>query len=251
VPLPKRLFLTLAALFLGALILSAGLLGRNALGVDWDVASLRELVLRMGPWGPVGFVLLVGFRTFLMLPSQLVLMASGLCFGVVEGTLLGALGLLVSGGWAFSLTRWLGADALRGRLPARVHDALVLADSRGGAALVALGTGYPFGPTTAYHAAAGLTPMRALRFFLALGCGAAVRAGTFAYFGNSVAERSLVHMAVSLGLLAGALLPLAHPAARRWARRQFGLGAAGGDPAATPTSVSSAMAPGGNTQENH
>jgi Uncharacterized conserved protein len=220
---PNLLLRTTATLSVGALLLGLGLLARDALGLAWNVASLRDLVLRMGLWGPAGFVLLVGFRTFLMLPSQLVLTAAGLCFGVLLGTAIGTLGLLVSGGWAFGLARWLGPDTLHGRLPARIHKAVALAGSRGGAALVALGTGYPFGPTTAYHAAAGLTPMRALRFFTALGLGGMVRSGTFAFFGNSVAERSLAHVALSLGILGMALLPLAHPAVRRWVRRQFGM----------------------------
>jgi uncharacterized membrane protein YdjX (TVP38/TMEM64 family) len=213
-------------LALGAL---AALIGvawfvRARLGISWDLEALRQLVDGLGSWGPFAFVLVVTFRSVLFVPSQLALIAGGICFGIVGGTLYGGLGMLLSGVLVFALTRWLGADAVRSRVPAAVQRALAAAGSRGGALLVAIGTGYPVGNVTGYHAAAALTPMRVDVFVFAVALGSVVRAWTYAYFGNAILERSTAEsIAIAAGIaLAAALLPLLHPRVRAWARERLG-----------------------------
>lgn len=222
---PRRRLLCIG---IPALVVAGGclaVLAQRSLGIDWSTASLQALVERLGFWAPAAFVLLIGLRTPLLLPSQLVLTASGLCFGTLQGTLVGALGLLLSASLAFCVGRSVGAEALgrplRQRWRRRLGRALEAAGSRGGVGLLALATGYPFGPTTAYHAAAALTDMRFRVFFLAVALGAAVRAWTFSYFGSSLAQAHWTAAAISGGLIAGALLPLLHPGVRSWALRQF------------------------------
>jgi uncharacterized membrane protein YdjX (TVP38/TMEM64 family) len=213
-------------LALGAL---AALIGvawfvRGRLGISWDLEALRQLVEGLGSWGPIAFVLVVTFRSVLFVPSQLALIAGGICFGIVGGTLYGGLGMLLSGVLVFALTRWLGADAVRSRVPAAVQRALAAAGSKGGALLVGIGTGYPVGNITGYHAAAALTPMRVDLFAFAVALGSLVRAWTYAYFGNAILERSTAEsIAIAAGVgLAAALLPLLHPRARAWARERLG-----------------------------
>jgi uncharacterized membrane protein YdjX (TVP38/TMEM64 family) len=206
-----------------ALLLGVAWFARTRLGITWDLDGLRALVDGLGVWGPAAFIALVTFRTVLFVPSQLALIAGGICFGTTGGTLFGALGLLASGLLVFVLTRWLGADAVRSRVPAAVQRALAAAGSRGGAALVAIGTGYPVGNVTGYHAAAALTPMRVDVFTVAVALGSLGRAWTYAFFGNAILERStaeLVAIAVGVGLLA-VLLPLLHPRVRSWARERW------------------------------
>ena len=196
---------------------------RTQLGISWDLDGLRALVDGLGVWGPAAFVALVTFRTVLFVPSQLALIAGGICFGTLGGTLYGALGLLASGLLVFVLTRWLGADIVRSRVPASVQRALAAAGSRGGAILVGLGTGYPVGNVTGYHAAAALTPMRLDVFTVAVALGSLGRAWTYAFFGNAILERSnaeLLAMAAVVGL-AAALLPLLHPRVRSWLRERW------------------------------
>ena len=212
----------------GALVAVAALLGvaffaRTQLGISWDLDGLRAFVEGLGAWGPLAFVGVVTFRTVLFVPSQLALIAGGICFGTIEGTLYGALGLLASGLVVFLLTRWLGADVVRSRVPAAAQRALAAAGSRGGAVLVAIGTGYPVGNVTGYHAAAALTPMRLDVFVLAVALGSLLRAWTYAFFGNAILERStgeLIAIAAAVGVGA-ALLPLLHPRVRGWAREQW------------------------------
>lgn len=210
---------------LGALVLLLGVawFSRTRLGITWDLDGLRALVDGLGVWGPAAFVAVVTFRTVLFVPSQLALIAGGICFGTTGGTLYGALGLLASGLLVFLITRWLGADAVRSRVPAAVQRALAAAGSRGGAVLVGIGTGYPVGNVTGYHAAAALTPMRVDVFTAAVALGSLGRAWTYAFFGNAILERStaeLVAIAVGVGL-AAALLPLLHPSVRAWASERW------------------------------
>jgi len=211
------------ALAVLALLVGVAWFARTRLGITWDLDGLRQLVDGLGVWGPAAFIALVTFRTVLFVPSQLALIAGGICFGTTGGTLFGALGLLASGLLVFVLTRWLGADAVRSRVPAGVQRALAAAGSRGGAALVAIGTGYPVGNVTGYHAAAALTPMRVDVFTAAVAIGSLGRAWTYAFFGNAILERStaeLVAIAVGVGL-AATLLPLLHPRVRAWARERW------------------------------
>ena len=211
------------ALAIVAVLLGVAFFARNRLGISWDLDGLRAFVENLGAWGPLAFVGVVTFRTVLFVPSQLALIAGGICFGTTGGTLYGAFGLLASGLLVFVLTRWLGADAVRSRVPAAAQRALAAAGSRGGAALVAIGTGYPVGNVTGYHAAAALTPMRLDVFALAVASGSLLRAWIYAFFGNAILERSTTELvAIALGVgLAALLLPLLHPRARLWVRGRW------------------------------
>jgi uncharacterized membrane protein YdjX (TVP38/TMEM64 family) len=212
-----------AALAIVALLLGVAFFARTRLGISWDLDGLRAFVEGLGAWGPLAFVGVVTFRTVLFVPSQLALIVGGICFGTAGGTLYGALGLLASGLLVFLVTRWLGADAVRSRVPAAAQRALAAAGSRGGAVLVAVGTGYPVGNITGYHAAAALTPMRLEVFALAVAAGSLLRAWTYAFFGNAILERSTAELvAIGLGVaLAALLLPLLHPRVRVWARTRW------------------------------
>jgi uncharacterized membrane protein YdjX (TVP38/TMEM64 family) len=196
---------------------------RTQLGIRWELDALRELVTQLGFWGPVALVGIIAFRPVLLVPSQLALIAGGVCFGTSLGTAYGALGLTVSGLLVFGLTRWLGADAVRTRVPAALQRALEAAGSRWGAVLVAVGNGYPVGTVTAYHAAAALTPMPLAAFALAVGVGSLLRAWTYAFFGNAMLERSTAELVAIAAAIAAAalLLPLLHPRARSYALERW------------------------------
>lgn len=207
-----------------AVLLGVALFARTRLGISWDLEGLRGFMEGLGAWGPLAFIGVVTFRTVLFVPSQLALIAGGICFGTYGGTIYGAIGLLASGLIVFVLTRVLGADAVRSRVPQAAQRALAAAGRRGGAVLVGVGTGYPVGNITGYHAAAALTPMRYDVFTLAVALGSLLRAWTYAFFGNAILERStaeLVAIALAVALLAG-LLPLLHPRVRSWLRARWG-----------------------------
>jgi uncharacterized membrane protein YdjX (TVP38/TMEM64 family) len=210
---------------------------RRVLGIDFDPVSLRSLVSDLGPLGPTIFVGLTGFRLLLGMPSQLLLVVGGLCFGAVAGTIYGALGLTLSGLGLFLTARWVGRDAVARRIPERLQELFDGAGSRAGVAIVAVGTGYPMGPISAYHTFAGVTSMTLTSFTLAVVAGSTIRSATYTYFGSSLADGSTTSLLVATGLLVCAgLLPFAFPRSRKWILRMLvGRGELG---LATPSSSS-------------
>ncbi len=208
--------LVIAAL---ALLFAAGWMARQRIDVELSFGaldSLRAWVLAFGWQGPAVFVGLVGFRSFLLLPSALLLVLGGIAFGAVTGTLLGALGLALSAGIQFACARVLGDEWVRPRLGER-GLALEARLRRAGPWAVALGTAHPAGPMTALHLGAGVTSMPLLAFGLAVLLAAPVRAGAYALIGSSILEWGPAgSLALALLLLGVALLPLLHPRVRAW-----------------------------------
>jgi uncharacterized membrane protein YdjX (TVP38/TMEM64 family) len=197
---------------------------RSALGIEWSAESLRELVARQGAWGPVLFILLVAFRPLLFVPSQILLVAGGLCFGARAGALYGAAGIALCGAMVFSLARWAGREAVLASIPPQMRWALDAAGSRAGALVLVVGTAWPVGPVTAYHAGAGLTRMPVALFLVCLAIGALLRGALYAYFGSALAEAEAWEMVAAGVLLLGATaLPLVHPRSRNWLRARLGI----------------------------
>ncbi|MCP3987181.1 MAG: TVP38/TMEM64 family protein [bacterium] len=213
----RRLFV-LAGL---ALLVGVPLALRRVVDIELNVDSIREFVSSLGIWGPVAMVLIVTFRTPLLLTSQIVLTVAGVCFGTLEGALYGVLGSFFSGFGVFAAVRWLGAEPIARRVPPNLQRTLEVAGSRGTAALMAFGTALPFGPTTLYHAAAGLTKMGVPTFTIALAAGVIPRSLAYAAFGSSVLEGEYGNAAWLGVLILLPLLALLHPGTRIWIRYQF------------------------------
>ena len=216
---PRRwLFLGLGAVALFAVFLTL----RRVIGLEFEPESLRGVVEGLGVWAPLAFVGIVAFRVPLGVPSQLVLIGGGLVFGVVQGTLYGAIGLLISGVVLFLASRWAGREAILSRVPGRLRHLFDIAGSRLGAIFIAVGTGYPLGPITTYHLIAGVTRMSLVAFAVALAFGSVVRAAIYTYFGSSLMDGELEQVLLATGviLLAG-LVPLAFPTPRRWIQQVF------------------------------
>ena len=208
---PLRIALIVAAL------LTASVWLRNALGLELDTESIRSFAADLGPAAPILFVGLVAGRSLLALPSQLVLIAAGLCFGTAVGTIVGGVGLTVSGFALFSMARYAGRQGVEDRLGPRFGRLLDLAGHRAGALALALGSGYPISPLSPIHAAAGLTPMTVSVFLTAALAGGLMRAAVFAFFGDAISassSRGLVY--ASIALCAVLLTPLLFPKGRAW-----------------------------------
>jgi uncharacterized membrane protein YdjX (TVP38/TMEM64 family) len=220
-PEMRRSLIILAAC--GALV-GVAAVARGVLGIEWNAESIRDTVRGYGAWGPVLFVALMGFRYFLLVPSQIMLIAGGLVFGAAAGTLYGALGLGVSGVTAFALARWVGRESVLANVPPNLHWAFSAASSRAGAAVVAVGTAWPVGPIGAFHAGAGLTAMTIPAFLLALAAGASVRAWIYAYFGSALVEGDRTLLIAGIALFGLAAAPLVHPRSRAWIKARLSEG---------------------------
>ena len=214
----RRRLLVAAAL---ALAMAIGWYLRARSGIEWDVQTARELVEAMGVWAPGIFILLVTFRLIFLVPSQVMLVAAGVCFGFFWGTIYGAVGLTLSGLMAFGLARYLGGDILRKRVPPGLQQALDVASRRTGALLVTIGTAYPVGPLTGYHLGAGLTRMSLPLYLSALVLGALIRACLFTFLGSRVAELGIRGAWPAFLLLVVFFIPLLHPGFRSWAANRL------------------------------
>lgn len=204
-----------------------GWLARRHLGLEWSAESIRDVVDGYGAWGPVAFVALMGVRSALLIPSQILLVAAGLCFGAVAGAVYGGLGIVLSGSLAFAVARYAGREAVLANIPPSLHRVMDASSGRAGAAALFLGTAYPVGPITAFHAGAGLTAMSIPVFLGTLGVASLLRAALYSTFGSSLVEGGARDLLLATAALAAVtLLPLAHPRSRAWLRRQWGGGEA-------------------------
>lgn len=201
---PLLFVAVLLALFAG------GRAARGYFGIELDAGSIQGAVAALGWKGPAIFVGLVTFRQFLFLPSALVLPAGGVVFGALEGTLLGALGILLSAVLKYGIARALGREWLRPRFGAAV-EAFERHAEAAGPLVVGVVTAHPIGPMAPIFWGAGFAAVPVLGFVLAVALAAPVRAFAFSFFGSTLLDPGSPRFWIATAvLLAVALLPLAH-----------------------------------------
>jgi uncharacterized membrane protein YdjX (TVP38/TMEM64 family) len=209
-----RRFAPLALVALIAVLVLGGQAVRASLGIELDSDSIHGAVAALGWKGPAIFVGLVTFRQFLFLPSALVLPAGGVVFGAMEGTLLGALGILLSAGMKYGLARSLGRDWLRARFGAAV-DAFERHAEAAGPLVVGVVTAHPIGPMAPMFWGAGFAAVPVVGFLVAVALAAPVRAFAYSFFGSTLLDPGTPRFWIAtVVLVVVALLPLAHPGFR-------------------------------------
>lgn len=203
-------------------LLVAGNQLRGQLGLELSPEGVQAWVNDLGWYGPLIFVALLAFRTFVVLPSAIILSAGGLVFGVVLGTLLGTIGVALSGTMQFGIARGVFRRRKRA-VGAEDRDSSGLAQA--GAIGVGVVTAHPLGPMSLVHFGAGISRMPAATFFTAVLLTAPVRAFGYSYFGTSLAEIGSQQFYVATGLLASMIVvPLLHKGTREriFAKKQAG-----------------------------
>jgi uncharacterized membrane protein YdjX (TVP38/TMEM64 family) len=197
------------------LTLVSGFFARESVQIEWSAESVRVVVEQAGFWGPLIFLVMMTFRFAVLIPSPILLTASGICFGVVAGTIYGGLGLLLSALLKFAVAKLAGRESLIARLPESARVRLAVANSGVGIGLLGAASSYPVGPAGLIHVGAILSGMRIVPFAVAVGAGSVIRAGTFSYFGNALTEGD--GLAIAAGALAAvAVVPLLVPPWRNW-----------------------------------
>ena len=175
---------------------------------DLSLDGLRVWIQSWGRWAPLLFVTVLTFRQFLLLPSLVLLTVGGLGFGVFWGTILGAVGLFLSGIVTFALGRGLGGERMRRKIKERYPEMEARVEALG-PFLVLVVMAYPGGPMTAVFWASGLTTMGFLPFAAAVLAGGVVRSFLYSLFGSTLIEGfSAQFLWISLGMAAVFLLPL-------------------------------------------
>lgn len=83
--------------------------GLMSILMDEDVSAFRQWIQGYGWWGPVLLVVLMCIQLFLVVvPSFLLIMASVLAYGAVNGALLAFISVLFAAAFAYGLGLWLG-----------------------------------------------------------------------------------------------------------------------------------------------
>jgi uncharacterized membrane protein YdjX (TVP38/TMEM64 family) len=210
---------TLAALAALALFFAVTRWLREQLGLEMSAESIQATVRRLGLWAPLGYIALVSIRQFLALPSVLVLGSAGLLFGARDGALVGGLAMTANAFVMFFIARRMGADWVRSRLHERFPNFEDRARTAG-PIVIALATGHPMGPQTAFHFGAGVTPISPLQFGLVVLPAALFRAACYAFLGAHILEPTKpAFWVTSLVLFVISVAPLAHRGLRE---RLFG-----------------------------
>ncbi len=205
----------LLLLGLGSLAAAGSVILRSHLDLEWSVASLRAFVANAGFWGPALYVAILTFRFAVLVPSSILLIGAGLCFGAVPGAIYATLGLTLSALLKFAVASLAGRDVALRQLPERWRSSLSIGDRRSTVGGLALICAYPFGPKHVFQFAAILSGMTFWKYALAVSAGAMHRASLFSVMGESLATGQGFFVASTL-LAAIALTPLLVPRWRAW-----------------------------------
>ena len=153
-----------------------------------DSAALEAWITQFGPWAPVVFICAYILATVLFLPGLLFTLAAGALFGPYLGTVYALIGATAGATISFLIARYVLADWIASRTPARVQRVIEGVEAEGWR-FVAMTRLIPFIPFNALNYALGLTRIRLVSYALASIVFMAPGAAAYAYLGH--AGRSL------------------------------------------------------------
>lgn len=206
----------LALAGVGAVLVLLSLFIRDRLDIKWSLESLRAFVLGLGFWGPLAYMGILTFRFLFLIPTGLLLLAGGILFGPLYGTLYAGLGIFGSGILKYGFVAIIGQDKILTRLPLRLQAWMqTLAQGRMSAWALFGVCAYPFFPKHVFQYAAILSGMGLSSYIVAVLAGGFVQAFLFAILGDAIYSGAGIALSASL-LIAGVILPLAVPSWRRW-----------------------------------
>lgn len=182
----------------------------GALATIMDGAALRQLIGRLGLFGPLAVIGLITVAIVLSpIPSAPIALVAGAVYGHVWGTLYIALGSEAGALIAFTIARLVGYDVVRGWFGDRLSLGL-LGSQNTLMAIVFASRLMPFISFDIVSYAAGLTPLRWWRFAAATLLGIIPASFLLAHFGNEMASddsRRIMTAIIALGAIT--LVPVA------------------------------------------
>ncbi len=196
----KGLGLILSLALFGYLFESSDL--GNAINEKWIDEHIRD----HGFEGMALFLAMGAVFTAIGLPRQIIAFLAGYAFGLIEGTLYGALAALLGCFLSFVYARLFGRSLLRGRFGARAErfDRFIHEHPFTMTLLIRL---LPVGSNLLTNLAAGISSIRSLPFLSANFVGFLPQTLVFSLVGSgiNVAPTQRVGLAVALFLLSGIL----------------------------------------------
>lgn len=201
---------------IGLALLAASFVVRERLNLEWNVESLRRFVQSLGFWGPLAYIAILTLRFIVLIPTSILLLAAGIMFGPVYGTLYAGIGLFGSGMWKYGIASIVGRDVMLAQLPERLQQWVRrVAEQKMSAWALAGVCAYPFFPKQIFQFAAILSGMSLIVYVAAITIGGFVQAAIFASVGEAI--YSGAGLATATGLFVAALIiPLIVPSWRRW-----------------------------------
>ncbi|MFQ5482122.1 MAG: TVP38/TMEM64 family protein [Nitrospinaceae bacterium] len=154
-------------------------------GIRPTPESVRDLILTLGPTGPILYTLVFVIRPLFLIPSVLLFIAGGLAYGPVLGPAYASLGAAGGGALGFWLARSLGRDYVLSKLKL---GAKTMKSTRFTFTVVFLLSLLPVMPVTAINYGAGLSRMGFRDYFLAHVLGITPRAFAYGFFGHTLLE---------------------------------------------------------------
>lgn len=94
-------------------------------------AALEAKVASLGVWAPIGFVLLYGIATVVMIPGSIFDLAGGALFGPYLGSLVNLAGGTLGAVLAFLVARYLARDWVEARAGNRMRSVIRSVDADG------------------------------------------------------------------------------------------------------------------------
>ncbi len=173
-------------LLLGAVV--AGIVVAVLNSDSLDSAALEVWITQFGPWAPIVFICAYILATVLFLPGLLFTLAAGALFGPYLGTVYALIGATAGATISFLIARYVLADWIASRTPARVQRVIEGVEAEGWR-FVAMTRLIPFIPFNALNYALGLTRIRLVSYVAASIVFMAPGAAAYAYLGH--AGRSL------------------------------------------------------------
>ena len=215
---PRRWFIALIVL----LVIGGGAAAVWAFDGVISADALAARVASLGVWAPVGFVLLYGVATIVMVPGSIFDLAGGALFGPYLGSVLNLTGGSLGAALAFLVGRYLARDWVEARAGRRTRGIMRSVDTDGWQ-FVAFVRLVPIFPYNVMNYLLGLTRIPFHHYVLATIVFMAPSTVVYTYIGVAGREaiagdtNNLRYALLALGLLAVMLmLPRFY---KRWRRR--------------------------------
>ncbi|MFX0122923.1 MAG: TVP38/TMEM64 family protein [Candidatus Hodarchaeota archaeon] len=151
--------------------------------VRWFLIPIIELK----EWGRVIFLVFMGVQGVLVpIPSELVLLSSGLLWGLVEGSILGIIGSMIAGVLTYYIAILGGRPLMERFLGQENLDVLDFYIEKYGAVVILLARAFPFMAFDPISYASGFLKIRFRIYFIATLIGSIIRCVFYAWLGSTL-----------------------------------------------------------------
>ncbi|MGD0074934.1 MAG: TVP38/TMEM64 family protein [Candidatus Binataceae bacterium] len=170
---------------------------------EWfdDPQRIKAEVLRLGIWGPIGFILMFAVGPSLLVPGAIMTIAGGLAFGTVWGAVYAIVGADIGALVAFAIGRSLGKGFVE-RLIGDRFGHLLHKIARNGFHIILYLRFFPIIPYNALNLLAGASPIAFRDYFWASMIGMIPGTILFAFLGNEMWHPTSPRFALAIGLIA-------------------------------------------------